>query len=51
MSVRKPRSQGKGDGRRDDFKAFQDNFPKLKPGKTTGKVFVKKANRTVLTYK
>jgi hypothetical protein len=51
MSVRKPRAQGKGDGRRDNLEAFQKNFPKLKANEPRGRVFIKKANRTVLTYR
>jgi len=52
MGVQKPRSQGKGDGRRDNFKAFSDNLASIKPrdNPLTGKLFLKKANRTVVKY-
>lgn len=53
MGVLKPRSQGKGDGRRDNFKAFQDSYENIKrrDNPLTGKLFLKKNNRTIVTYK
>jgi hypothetical protein len=52
MSVNKPRSQGKGDGRHDDFQAFQKGMEAIqkRDNPLTGKVFLKKANRTVVKY-
>jgi hypothetical protein len=52
MSVNKPRSQGKGDGRRDNFKAFSEGIDSIqrRDNPLTGKVFLKKANRTVVKY-
>lgn len=51
MSVRKPRSQGKGDGRRDNLRAFISNFPSKAENRTSsGKLFLKKHNRTVIKY-
>jgi len=53
MSVLKPRQQGKGDGRRDNFKSFQAAFEDIKrrDNPLTGKLFLKKNNRTVVKYK
>jgi hypothetical protein len=52
MSVNKPRSQGKGDGRRDNFKAFSEGIAAIqrRDNPLTGKVFLKKNNRTVVKY-
>ena len=53
MSCRRPRQQGKGDGRRDSFKAFSEGMENVKtPSKWTphGTVFIRKANRTVVKY-
>ena len=56
MSVHKnqhnPNRVGKGDARHDDFRVFHANFPNLKKDSPPrGKVFLKKHNRTVITYK
>jgi hypothetical protein len=53
MSVLKPRQQGKGDGRRDNFKSFQAAFEDIKrrDNPLTGKLFLKKNNRTIVKYK
>ena len=52
MSVFKPRSQGKGDRRSDQLSKFQKNFPNLQKDKPlTGKLFLKKNNRTIAIYK
>ncbi len=52
MSVNKPRSQGKGDGRRDNFKAFSAGIEAIqkRDNPLTGKLFLKKANRTIVKY-
>ena len=52
MSVRKPRSQGKGDGRRDNFKAFSAGIETIqkRDNPLTGKLFLRKNNRTVVKY-
>jgi hypothetical protein len=51
MSVQKPRSQGKGDGRRDNLKAFSENLKRVKKNHATeARVFVKKGGRTVYVY-
>jgi len=52
MSVFKPRSQGKGDRRSDNFSKFNQNFPNLKADKPyAGEVFLKKNNKTTVIYK
>jgi hypothetical protein len=53
MGVSKPRTQGKGDGRRDNFKAFSAGIKAIqKPSnwKPHGTVFLRKNNRTVVKY-
>jgi hypothetical protein len=52
MGVQKPRTQGKGDGRRDNFKAFAEGIENIKrrDNPLTGKVFLRKHNRTVVKY-
>lgn len=43
---------GKGDARHDNFSVYHANFPDLKGDKPfQGKLFLKKANRTIVTYK
>ena len=43
---------GKGDARRDSFSTFQKNFPDLKKDNPLrGKLFLRKATRTIVTYK
>lgn len=54
MSVRKPRFQGKGDGRRDNLKAFRKGMDNVQIPTTWtphGTVFLRKNNRTIVTYK
>jgi hypothetical protein len=52
MSCIKGRSQGKGDGRRDNFKAFSAGIEAIqkRDNPLTGKLFLKKNNRTVVKY-
>jgi hypothetical protein len=52
MPVQRPRSQGKGDGRRDNFKAFAANLDQIqkRDNPLTGKLFLRKNNRTVVKY-
>jgi hypothetical protein len=53
MGCQKPRTQGKGDGRRDNFKAFSagiESIQKTSNWTPHGTVFLKKANRTVVKY-
>jgi hypothetical protein len=52
MPVQRPRSQGKGDGRRDNFKAFSAGIEAIqkRDNPLTGKLFLRKNNRTVVKY-
>lgn len=52
MGVQKPRIQGKGDGRRDNFKAFSAGIESIqkRDNPLTGNLFLKKANRTIVKY-
>ena len=52
MGVSKNRTVGKGDARHDDLKAFQKGMEAIKKrdNPLTGKVFLKKNNRTVVKY-
>lgn len=50
MSVQKPRSQGKGDGRRDNLKAFSENIQRVKKTGIQGKIAIQKNGRTVYYY-
>jgi len=50
MSCRKPRTQGKGDARRDNLNATIANWPKT-GNQTRGTVTLKKGNFTRISYK
>jgi hypothetical protein len=49
----KPRSQGKGDARRDNLAQFSKNLTHVKfdSNKSTGTIKLAKANRVVFSYK
>ena len=50
MSVQKPRSQGKGDGRRDNLITFAENLRRIKKRDIKGKIAIQKNGRTIYYY-